>query len=151
MDRTPAVVAPAVPAPSDKAIRVRNVLDQDTANHIARVNAVSVTVEDLHLAVAEIQKLPLETCNREARTRCLARVFNWQDYKVVAVNYRLEAMGEVVRSGKIRRWVLPNLVAEVVFLAAAKAPILFTENDWHFDQKSFVELVLDNAEVDGHA
>ena len=151
MDRAPAVPAPAVRAPANEASRVRNVLDQDTANLIARLNAVSVTVEDLHLAVAEIHKLPLQTCNREARTRCLARIFNGQDYKVIAVNYRLEAMGEVVRSGKIRRWVLPNLVAEVVFLAAAKAPILFTENDWHFDQKSFVELVLDNAEVDGHA
>ena len=151
MDRAPAVLAPAVPAPADEASRVRNVLDQDTANLIARVNAVPVTVEDMYLAVAEIQKLPLETCNREARTRCLARIFNGQDYKVIAVNYRLEAMGQVVRSGKIRRWVLPNLVAEVVFFAAATAPILLTEDDWHFDQEAFAASVLENAAVDGHA
>jgi hypothetical protein len=151
MDRAPAVPAPAVPAPADDASRVRNVLDQDTANLIARVNAVPVTVEDMYLAVAEIHKLPLKTCNREARTRSLARIFNGQTYKVIAVNSRLEAMGEVVRSGKIRRWVLPNVVAEVVFFAAAKAPILLTEKKWFFDQEAFVAFVLDNAAVDGHA
>ena len=120
MNNTPAAQTPAVPAIADL---VRNV-DQARADLIARVNAVSVTVEDLLLASAEIQKLPLETCNREMRTRCLALIFKGQNYKVIAVNSRLEAMGRVVRSGKIRRWVLPNIVAEVVFLAAAKEPIL---------------------------
>ena len=112
---------------------------------------LAVTVEDMFLAAAEIQKLPLETCNREARTRCLARIFSGQNYKVIAVNYRLEAMAEVVRSGKIRRWVLPKIVAEPVFVAAAEAPLLFTEGDWFFEQDSFVACVLEHANVDGHA
>src|SRR4030095_13564259 len=124
MNRKPAVQAHPVPATSDEAHLVRNVVDQATANLIARVNEVSLTVEDRFLAAAEIQKLPLETCNREARTRLLARIFRGQNHKVIAVNFRLEAMAGVVRSGEIRRWVLPNIVAEAVFFAAAKVPIL---------------------------
>jgi hypothetical protein len=151
MNGTPAVQASAVPVIADEAGFVRNVIDQATANLIARVNAASVTVEDMFLAAAEIQKLPLETCNREARTRCLARIFNGQDFKVAAVNARLESMAEVVRSGKIRRWVLPKIVAEPVFMAAAKAPLLFAENKWFFEQDSFVACVLEHATVDGHA
>jgi hypothetical protein len=131
---------------------VRNVVDQATANLIARVNAVGVTVDDLLLAAAEIQKLPLETCNGETRIRRIAPLFNWHTYKVMAVNARLEAMGAIVRSGKIRRWVLPNTICEVVFLAAAKEPILFTKKEeFFFEPESFVAFVLENAAVDGHA
>ena len=151
MNSKPVVQAPAVPATADEAGRVRNVVDQATANLIARVNAASVTVEDMFLAAAEIQKLPLETCNREARTRCLSRIFGGQNYKVIAVNARLEAMALVVRSGKIRRWVLPKIVAEPVFVAAVKAPLLFTEGEWFFEQDAFVACVLEHADVDGHA
>jgi hypothetical protein len=149
MNRKPVVQAPAVPVLADGL--VSNVNDQATANLIARVNAAYVTVEDMFLAAAEIQKLPLATCNREARTRCLARIFNGQNYKVTAVNSRLEAMARVVWSGKIRRWVLPNIVAEPIFVAAAKAPLLFTESVWFFEQDSFVASVLEHAQVDGHA
>jgi hypothetical protein len=151
MARTPAVQTPAVHATSDEVCLAGNVLDQDTADLIARVNAVAFTVEDMFLAAAEIQKLPLETCNREARTRCLARIFNEQNYKVIAINYRLEAMAEVVSSGKMRRWVLPKIVAQPVFVAAAEAPLLFTEGEWFFEQDSFVACVLEHANVDGHA
>ncbi len=151
MDRRPVAQAPAVPVIADEAGFVRNVIDQATADLIARVNAASVTVEDMFLAAAEIQKLPLETCNREARTRCLSRIFNGQNYKVIAINSRLEAMAEVVRSGKIRRWVLPKIVAEPVFVAAAEAPLLFTEGEWFFEQDSFVACALEHANVDGHA
>ena len=121
MGTTPAVQAPAVSGVADGAGLISNVVDQATANLIARANAVCVTVEDLLLASAEVQKLPLKDCNREARTHCLARMFKGQGYKEFAVGSRLEAMARVVSSGKIRRWVLPNIVAEVVFLAAASS------------------------------
>jgi hypothetical protein len=133
MDSTPVVQALAVPAMAEDVGPVSNVIDQATANLIARVNAVCVTVDDLLLAAAEIQKLPLEICNGETRIRCIAPLFNWQTYKVMAINARLEAMGAIVRSGKIQRWVLPNIVCEVVFLAAAKEPLLFTKKESFFD------------------
>ena len=46
MNSKPAVQAPAIPAMADESGLVRNVMDQATANLIARVNAVSVTVEE---------------------------------------------------------------------------------------------------------
>ena len=58
MNRKPAIQATSVPAIPDEAGLVRDVIDQATANLIARVNAASVTVEDMFLAAAEIQKLP---------------------------------------------------------------------------------------------
>jgi hypothetical protein len=60
-------------------------------------------------------------------------------------------MALVVRSGKIARWVLPNIVAEVVFLAAAKEPILFIKKEPFFELESFIASVLEHAQVDGHA
>ena len=78
MKRKPAAQAPAVPAIAVEGGLAGNVfyLYRDAADLIARLNAVSVTGEDMILASSEIQKLPLETCNREARTRCLTRIFN---------------------------------------------------------------------------
>jgi len=64
MHSTPAVQAPAVPALAQEAGLVSNAVDQATANLIARVNAASVTVEDLLLAFTEIQKLPLDSRQR---------------------------------------------------------------------------------------
>ena len=117
MNSKPAVQAPAVPVIAEEAGRVRNLIDQTTANLIARVNAVSLTAEQLMLAAVEIQKLPLETCNREARTRCLALMFKGQRGKAFVVNARLEAMAQLIRAGKIPRcWVWPNMVRDSVLL-----------------------------------
>jgi hypothetical protein len=148
---TPVGQAPAVPALADGP--VGNVIDQATANLIARVNAVSLTAEDLMLASTEIQKLPLETCNREVRTRCLAPMFKGRHGKAFVVNARLEAMAELVRAGKIPRcWILPNMVRDSVYLAAAIEPLLFTaNNESFFEPESFVAFLLESAEVDGHA
>src|ERR1700674_3948616 len=109
MDSTPVVQARAVPAIDDETGPVLNLVDQTAANLIARVNAVSLTAEDLMLASAEIHKFPFETSNREARTRCLALMFNGRRGKAFVVNARLEAMAELLRAGKIPScWARPN-------------------------------------------
>ena len=151
MNSKPAVQASAVPVIAGAVRLVSSVVDQAIASLVAQLNAVGVTLEDLLLASDAIQRLPLETCNREARTRCLVRLFNGQTYKVIAVNARLEAMARMVSSRRIRRWVRPYMVAKVAFLAAAKEPILFTNKEWSFESDSFVAFVLEHAEVDGHA
>ena len=130
----------------------RDVVDQATANRIARVNAISISAEDLSLAAAGIQQLPLASCNPEARTRCLGGIFSGQNDKMLAINSRLEAMARLVRSGKIPRyWVQSGMVRESVFLAAAKQPLLVAQNELVFEPESFVAFLLDNAEVEGHA
>ena len=53
MDSIPAAQPPAVPAIAPEAGPVRPLIDQTTANLIARVNAVSLTAEELMLASLE--------------------------------------------------------------------------------------------------
>jgi hypothetical protein len=151
MNCTPVVPAPAVPAIADGTIG--NVIDQATANLIARVNAVLITGEELMLAAAEVQKLPLQTCNREARTRRLALMFEGRRGKASVVNLRLEAMAQLIRADKIPScWVRPAIVRDSVFLAAATEPLLLTgKNEPFFDPESFVAFLLEGAEIDGHA
>ena len=43
------------------------------------------------------------------------------------------------------------MIAEPVFLAAAKEPILFTEKEPFFNAQSFIEFILRNTDADGHA
>ncbi len=111
------------------------------AELIARVNAVSVAVDDMLLASREIQKLPLHRCNRDLRTDCLALLFTQQGDKALAIGYRLEAMAGLVRFGKIPRWVRPNMAATVVFRAAATEAVRFRENESFFEAESFTACV----------
>jgi hypothetical protein len=133
-------------------------MDQATADLIARVNTVPVTVQDLLLASAEIHNLPIEDRDWEGRAHCLARMFKGQRDKAFAVGCRLEAMARLIESGKAPHWVLPKgpgggerMIAEPVFLAAAKEPILFTKKKSFFEPESFIAFVLENSDVDGHA
>jgi hypothetical protein len=153
MNRKPAVQVSEVPAIAPEAGPGRPLIDQTTANLIARVNAVSLTAEELMLASREIQKLPLETCNREARTRCLALIFNGRRGKAFVVNARLEALAQLIAADKIPScWARPNMVRDSVFSAAATEPLLFTaSNESFFDPESFVAFLLETAQVDGRA
>ena len=151
MHRTSVVQVPALPAIGDGP--VGSVNSQTTANLIARVNVVSTTGEELMLAAAEIQKLPLETRDREARIRCLALMFEWHRGKASVVNLRLEAVAQLIRADKIPScWVRPNMARVSVFSAAATQPLLLNANNaWWFDPESFVAFLLESAEGDGHA
>lgn len=132
-------------------------MDQDTANLIARLNSVVVSVEDLVLASDEVHKLPPEQHNLEGHTSCVARLFIGQQYKAFAVHSRLQAMATLITSGKLPEGLVPEMsdggriIAEPVFFAAAKEPILFTEKEPFFNAESFIEAALRHSSVDGHA
>jgi hypothetical protein len=132
-------------------------MDQDTTNLIiARLNSVAVSVEDLVLASHVVHNLPPEQRDWEGQTTCITRLFNGQRYKAFAVHYRLQAMAALITSGKLP---LPpvaemsdggRMVAEPIFVAAAKEPILFTGKEPFFNAESFIEAVLRHGGVDGH-
>jgi hypothetical protein len=152
---SPTVQAPAVPAIAEEAGLVRN--DQATADFIARANAVFVTIDDMFLASAEIHKLPSEDRNWEGRMNCLTQIFRGRRDKAFVVNARLEAMARLVSAGKLPYGVLPtgvdglNLIADPVFMAAAKVPILFIDKESYFEPEPFAVFVLENAKACGHA
>ena len=132
-------------------------MDQETANVIACLNSVAVSVEDLVLASDEVHHLPPEQRNWEGRTTCVARLFEGQHYKAFAVHSRLQAMAALIISGKLPQAFVDEMgdggrmVAEPIFMAAAKEPILFTEEAPFFNAESFIEAVLRHSGVDGHA
>jgi hypothetical protein len=132
-------------------------MDQDTANLIAGLNSVAVSVEDLVLASHEVHNLPPEQRNWEGRTTCVARLFKGQHYKAFAVHSRLQAMAALITSGKLPLALVAEMsdggrmVAEPIFVAAAKEPILFTDKEPFFNAESFIEAVLRHSGVDGHA
>jgi hypothetical protein len=132
-------------------------MDQDTANLIARLNSVAVSVEELVLASHEVHNLPPEQRNWEGQTTCVARLFKGQHYKAFAVHSRLQAMAVPITSGKLPLALVAEMsdigrmVAEPIFVAATKEPILFTEKEPFFNAESFIEAVLRHSGVDGHA
>lgn len=132
-------------------------MDQDTANLIARLNSVAVSVEDLVLASDEVHNLPPEQRNWEGQTTCVARLFKGQHYKAFAVHSRLQAMAALITSGKLPLPLVAEMsdggrmVAEPIFVAAAKEPILFTEKEPFFNAESFIETVLRHGGVNGPA
>src|SRR5450432_3945148 len=144
MTSTSVARAPSVPAVADEIGFLGNPINQRTVNLIARVNSVSTTGEELMLASAEIHKLPLETRDRDARTRCLTLMFEGRHGKASVVNLRLEGMAQLIGAGKIPPcWVRPNMARDTVFSAAATEPLLLNANNaWFFDPESLVEFLL---------
>ena len=157
VDHPIAVQLPEVPAKTEAEARAGNVVDRASLDLMARTNPVRVSLKEILLASVEIHKLPPEARNRKGRTRCLASIFHGQRQKAIAVNARLEAMARLVRGGMIPCWVLPaaangfQMIADPVFLAAAKVPLLFIGKDAHFEPAIFVAFVLEHAQVSGHA
>jgi hypothetical protein len=153
MNSTSELQASAVPAIADDIGFLGNPINQRTVNLLARVNAVSTTGDELMLASAEIQKLPLETRSREARTRCLTLMFEGRHGKASVVNLRLEGMAHLIGAGKIPScWVRPNMARDTAFSAAATEPLLLDANNaWFFEPESFVAFLLVTEAGGGHA
>ncbi len=132
-------------------------MDQSTANLIARLNTVDVSVDDLLLASNEIHQLPPDQRDWEGRAICTARFFKGERQKAFAVISRLEAMAKLISSGALPNGLIPeiadggHMIARPLFLAAAKEPILFTKKEPFFNAQSFIEFVLKHTEVEGHA
>lgn len=111
------------------------------------LNAVPVTVNDLHTAVHEVHRVCPRSAEVEARLHTLAGVFGGHREKGAAVEARLTAMANIVATGA-----LPKDVAAVVdggavdlalpvWQAAAMLPLIVDEEvgDVEFDARAFVD------------
>ena len=132
-------------------------MDEATMRAAAEVNSVRVTLEDLLFASEQIHKLPAEDRDWEGRLHLLARLYKGHPDKGLAIKYRLEALANLIASGALPHWVLPNApdgsvqIAEPVFVAAATQPLLFTGRGAYFEERDFVSRVLELAKPDGNA
>ncbi len=122
-----------------------------------RINSVVVTVEDLLATIKEIHGLPPEDCDWESRTFLMASLFSEEPDKAMAIDSRLIAMSEMIDAGHLPGWTLPKesdgsvIIAESVWKATAEQPLKCDAQKIYFDKDSFLERVLELAEVEGHA
>ena len=152
MDHKPASHLHVVSTAARKPGVSPNVID---AEFIARSNAILVTIDNMWRGSDEIHKLPREEMSCDGRMDCLTRVFRGRRDKAFVVNSRLEAMSQLVNTGKVPYGVLPmdtggwNSLANSVLLAAAEMPILFHEKEPYFEPEPFAAFVLKDARACG--
>lgn len=127
------------------------------ADFLEQINEVEITIDDLLDVAEEVHKLAPEDRNWEGRAFTMARMFKGQPHKAMAIDSRLTAMSEIIESGSLPGWALPKTkdgsvgVAEPVWRATAKEPLILEGNQTTFNKESFLNRVLSYAEPEGHA
>ena len=122
-----------------------------------RVNSARVTKENLLQVSEDVHNLPEKDRDFEGRTILMIKMFPGESDKCMAIDLRMMAMNEIIESGKLPGWALPQqedgsfLIAEPVWEATATEPLVFTDKNAHFNQKTFLERVLSCATPEGQA
>jgi hypothetical protein len=117
------------------------------------LNAVPVSVNDLHTAVHEVHKICPKSAEVEARLQTLAGVFGGHREKGAAVEARLTAMANIVATGALPEDVVAVVdggavdLALPVWQAAATLPLIVDEEvgDVEFDARAFVDATVQFA------
>jgi len=123
----------------------------------SKLNATPVDVEELLLATREVHKLPTNDRGWEARLHLMARLFAGKPDKGLAIEYRIQAMDQLLASGALPSWSMPKqedgsvLIAEPVWKAAAVEPLLLRGKTPYFDKEQFLTRALALAEPEGDA
>ena len=121
------------------------------------INRVEITVDDLLAAAEQVRQLPAENRNGLGRALCMAMIFKENHHKAMAVDSRLVAMNDMVKGGHLPGWAVPEgedgsiSIAEPVWEATAKEPLIFIDNEGAFNRKSFLNRILLCAEPEGNA
>ena len=124
---------------------------------IASINSERFTTEELLEISAAVHELPEDCRSWEARILMLNKRFPGKHHRGLAAESRLAAMFEMISSGTLRLGVLPKsadgsqLVENAVFKAAALEPLLWRNNKFAFDSKSFKERILEGSASGGKA
>lgn len=124
---------------------------------VERMQMATVTMEDLLLATEEVHRLPSERRDFEGRAIAMIQLFPGEPDKVFAIENRLSALNDLILKGVLPHWSLPKdeegaiAIAEPVWRATAEQPILIDGNEAYFEETSFLECVLANAEPEGEA
>lgn len=129
-------------------------MDTSTPDLAARLNAVAVSAEELLRTAAAIHQLPVEYRTWQARARCAVALFGRECDKAYAVTARLEALSQLVAAGALPPDFAPTmeggttLLAEPVFEAAAREPLICASAACSFDRDRFVAAAVRYARID---
>lgn len=124
-----------------------------TKRMIEQVNNVSVSKEDLIEAVQEIGELDPEERDFTGHAITIVRLHSGEPEKVKAIMFRLEALARLLAREGAPGWTLalPNeavLTQEPVFAAAAVQPMIEQNGRVAFERDSFLQKVLDMADLE---
>lgn len=117
-----------------------------------RLNAVTITKEDLLMVRQEVHQLPPDNRDWKDRLQMMNQLFKGNTDKVLAIEERMVAMTQLITSGALSDWVFPDeqdgamKIAETVWMAAAKEPLLFKETGAYFDADPFLAYISSIAE-----
>tara|TARA_R110002072_G_scaffold95501_1_gene210578 strand:+ start:1549 stop:1932 length:384 start_codon:yes stop_codon:yes gene_type:complete len=122
-----------------------------------RINSAKVTKEDLLQVSEAVHNLPEKERDFEGRTILMIKMFPGESDKCMAIDLRIMAMNELIGSGTLPGWAIPQqedgsfLIAEPVWVAAAAEQLVFSEKESYFDPEAFLERVLSCATPEGQA
>ncbi|HMS27745.1 MAG TPA: hypothetical protein PKC80_10300 [Burkholderiaceae bacterium] len=132
-------------------------IEEALANMSKRLNAVTITKEDLLLVTQEVHKLPPGKRDWKDRLQLMNRLFNGEQDKVLAIEERIVAMSALISNGQLPGWAVPDendgamKIAEPVWMAAASEPLLFKDIGAYFEASKFLDHILTIAEPDGNS
>jgi len=132
-------------------------IEQALAEMSKRLNAVTITKEDLLRVTQEVHKLPPDKRDWKDRLKLMNQLFNGNQDKVLAIEERIVAMTALITQGKLGIWAVPDesdgamKIAEPVWMAAASETLLFSETGAYFDAEKFLAYILTIAEPEGNS
>jgi hypothetical protein len=122
-----------------------------------QVNSISIKHQELIEVTERVHELPEEDKDFEGRSILLIKMFPGEPDKVMAIDLRIRAMGDIIDSHVLPGWTMPEqpdgcqMISEPVWIAAAEEPLLFENDKAFFDEEKFKEKVLSCAKSEGSA
>ncbi len=127
------------------------------------ISGVAVSEDDLRRALKsvnlELGERPMNQRGFNARADILAGLFADENNKVLAVNFRIEALGRLADHPRMRAWIMPKggdagavvPTHSKILAAAADQPLVEIDGEPGFDPEEFFARILSLTDGAGEA
>jgi hypothetical protein len=134
-------------------MRPKKSWDDATKRMMLQVNETPISKDELINVVQEVGESDPENRDMEGHALVAVRLYSNDPLKVKAIMFRLEALVNLLVDEGASGWTLslPNgavLTQEPVFAAAAVQPLIEQDGNVVFERETFLDKVLELAEVD---
>ena len=123
---------------------------------LIKLNAVTITKEEIETVASEISKYQPEKFNADAFCSFVtSRFFNGDTQKADAVLFRLSAFAMLSKNNDLLTWsseIFPDnsiSIHSAIIAAAALEPLIYVKGIYGFDKESFLKRVLEQAKPKG--
>jgi hypothetical protein len=127
--------------------------DPSALKILDEINNTPISKKDIIKVVQGISELEPEERDFTGHTLVGIRLFAGEPEKVKSIMFRLEALARLMEQAEATGWSvsLPNgaeLTQEPMFAAAAVHPLILVDGQFSFDCDSFLEKVLELADLE---